>query len=253
MKTAPRMRGFFKGRVLMKLLCIFALVLTMNSFAAKECNDNAFYGQDTVCANSVEKYPSSRIVNYNNIEATLVSKSDANKIFDNLKKYSKIPFQFNYAGCEERAYEMARQLDLDGIKVLKTFATVDTNKPERLYPPNYWRYHVAIGVLVKEGKDYVPYVIDPSLMSGPVRASEWVGKMKKHNKKMEVSFHVSEQKVYDPEGRIVVSFDDEDFRKSIAEDLEKHEMWSHEPDGGISSYQYEREMIEMQMNRWGMY
>lgn len=237
----------------MKLLSVVALLISLTAFGAQDCNDNVYYGQNTVCANSTEKYPSSRIINYQNIEATVVSKSDAKKIFNNLKKYSKIPFQFNYAGCEERAYEMARQLDLEGIKVLKTFATVDVDKPERLYPPNHWRYHVAVGVLVKEGNEYVPYVIDPSLMSGPVKASEWIGKMKEHNKKMKVDFHVSDRRVYDPDARIVVSFEDEDFRKSIAEDLEKHEMWSHEPDGGISSYQYEREMIEMQMNKWGMY
>ena len=95
---------------------------------------------------------------------------------------AKEPYAYQYPeeGCFMRAHLMAKKLESVGILSAKVFAwgsnfenTLRIKNPYT-FEWNYWRYHIAVSVVLKTAAgEYVPMIIDPSLSFNPLTMAEW--------------------------------------------------------------------------------
>lgn len=178
-------------------------------------------------------------VHLQNDSVSVLSESDAQKLFNELKANADIPFEFSIAGCEERAHEMSRLMLLKGITPLKVFASVNEDEAPRLRRPNPtssgmtvdWKYHVAPVVLVKKGREVVPFVLDPSLEKKAVPVLEWKKTMTRHEPEMKVNLKFTPAAQFSENGRLIVNFKDNDFNSSIKNQLQEYKVRSKESSG----------------------
>lgn len=230
------------------LLCLILSFITpalaaedLSSFAAGLNTTLRFLneGQGGNCTSTVLTNTKSLPVTLDKDKASVLTETDAQKLFNELKSNGEIPFDFSIAGCEERAHEMSRVMLLKGITPLKVFASVDENQSPRLRRPHPtksgmtvdWKYHVAPVVLVRKGSELIPYVMDPSLETKAVPVSEWKATMTRHNPKMKVQLKFTPAAHYDEQGRLIVNFKDGDFNKSIQQTLQEYKIRSKASDG----------------------
>lgn len=107
------------------------------------------------------------------LDSSIVDLKKAKELFNKAKKRKDIAWNYKIDGCYARAHLMARMFEKEGIKVEKAWA-----RGHLLIPGTNnlsWGYHVAPAVLVKQKDGSVEkMIIDPSIASEPVKASEWL-------------------------------------------------------------------------------
>ncbi len=88
-----------------------------------------------------------------------------------------IPFLYPDDGCWGRAHEMCRLIIAQGVQPKKIWIYGNLNTPTVNHPSCHvnWGWHVAPTLDVIYGPGTKPYVIDPSLCTGPVTEAEWKG------------------------------------------------------------------------------
>jgi hypothetical protein len=101
-----------------------------------------------------------------------VSPSQARQAFAALASIDYLPFGYKHDGCYARSLFMSMELAALGIPSSAQFAIGNLNPS----PEVSWRYHVVPMLIV--GNDDEPTVIDPSLLPGPTKRSEWLRIMK---------------------------------------------------------------------------
>ena len=113
------------------------------------------------------------------------NKSEATKIYNDMKDESDIAFNFPKDGCYARAHLMTlRILEKYGVATGKVWAIVasglnllevNTNGP---YGQVNWRYHVAPTITISNSDGTSStMVIDPSIEDGPVSIEQWTSTM----------------------------------------------------------------------------
>jgi hypothetical protein len=126
---------------------------------------------------------------WHKLPVTVLSESDAQKLFVEMKGHSEIAFEFIVDGCIERAHEMSRLMLLEGIMPIKAFAYVESGyllqapRPMKNGQPIEWWDHVAPAVLVNINGELIPYVIDPSIENKAVPSAQWMLTMTKGDPK----------------------------------------------------------------------
>jgi hypothetical protein len=111
--------------------------------------------------------------------ATVVSEEKLKELTFMLAK-EPYAYQYPEEGCFMRAHMMAKKLESLGILSAKVFAwgsnfenTLRIKNPYTL-KWNYWRYHIAVSLVLKTSEgEYVPMIIDPSLSFEPLTVAEW--------------------------------------------------------------------------------
>lgn len=105
-----------------------------------------------------------------------LSLAEAKELFD-LAKAMDMPWEYKQDGCYARAHLMAREFEKLGYDVDKAWAKGDLRVGEGENSV-MWNYHVAPALNVMEEDGSIKrYVIDPSIMDGPVPAQEWANLM----------------------------------------------------------------------------
>lgn len=112
---------------------------------------------------------------------TLISLNEAKALFDHFKSQNDLMWQYVEEGCFARAHLMAHEMERKrGIISDKIFAYPVSGGS--LTPPvpggvTQWNFHVAPVVLVKNGEEQVPYVLDPVLDDRPITLTDWRKKL----------------------------------------------------------------------------
>lgn len=105
-----------------------------------------------------------------------LSLAEAKELF-NFAKAMDMPWEYKQDGCYARAHLMAREFEKMGHDVDKAWAKGDLRVGEGAQAV-MWNYHVAPAInVVEEDGSVKRYVIDPSIMDGPVPAQEWANIM----------------------------------------------------------------------------
>lgn len=120
-------------------------------------------------------------------ESDLPSMQQAEKAFNYVKNEAEIEWRYSYAGCEKRAHVVSLLLKSKKIKHYKIWnfdpmlislfnksQQPSVNSKAGLSPKVSWGYHVAILVLVKDGKEIKPMVIDPALDDKLLTQQQWL-------------------------------------------------------------------------------
>lgn len=196
-------------------------------------------GTDVPCPPDSLTLPSAKRTQYKKKTVTSLSETDAQKLFNDLKNQSDIPFAFSLAGCEQRAHEMSRLMMLKGITPLKAFVSVDQNKEPRLQIPHpqkaneviRWKYHVAPIVMVEKGGKLQPYIIDPSMETAAVPLETWRSHMTSHNKKMKVRTDITDAGIVYQDSPMTVDLDDQEFNQHIKKSLQQFKEYQDHPFG----------------------
>ena len=120
--------------------------------------------------------------NNQKIEVSIVSEDELNDLFAELAGRTDIPHDFLWDGSWARAHRMVRILESKDIIAGKAFVEGEFYPdPRRSVSPQMIEagltYHVAPVLMVAKGKNVVPYIIDPSLFSGPVPQPLWKAKL----------------------------------------------------------------------------
>lgn len=105
--------------------------------------------------------------------------------FAKLAADPEIPFEYIIDGCYARAHLMCDTMHKDNINASKIFCMVENPygggrlTAENKYMQAKWWYHVAplVWAVDSQSKQVVPFVMDPSMDKGPMRAEEWIHKM----------------------------------------------------------------------------
>lgn len=101
----------------------------------------------------------------------------AQSLFQMAKEMKDMPWGYTADGCYARAHLMARRFEKLGYDVDKVWAKGDLRVGEG-DDQTLWNYHVAPTLkVVDENGEEKRYVIDPSIMDGPVPVEEWTQKM----------------------------------------------------------------------------
>lgn len=115
--------------------------------------------------------------NNQKIELTLLSLKEVESLYKELAANKTIPFEFPFDGCYARAQAMAKIMEDKGIISGKAFLEGNLSVESKEFGPISWRYHVAPIVMVQVGGKNVPYVLDPSITTGPVTFEDWKKQM----------------------------------------------------------------------------
>ena len=197
-----------------------------------------------------------RTATYEGHTATVMTESDAQKLFNDLKEHKEIPYEFSYGGCEYRAHAMVKVLRQKGITPLKAFAVVDLKTANVLSAPHpkkknetiQWKYHTSPVILVEKNGKIEPYALDPSLESRAVPLLKWKGDMIRHNPKTVAAIRITAAAQLLPESSLQVDFNDKGFDKDVTETLQRYKQWASDPEGE-EKYRDEIEYNERQSER----
>lgn len=91
-----------------------------------------------------------------------------------------IPFSYVRDGCYARAHIMKKLMEERFGVTCKKIVTIGLNQRQTLNVYSSqgccvsWSWHIAPYVLVYENGQWLDYVIDPSMFTRPVRASQWM-------------------------------------------------------------------------------
>lgn len=133
---------------------------------------------------------------------SVLSKEEADKLFNAFSEVDYMKFDYLHAGCEIRAHEYALIAKANGIEMGKAM-TMYGDEIDRggLYPKEWtkkvkageevpvpdgfvgWRYHVAPYVLVKDGDEIKPFVLDIGIAEKPKTLKQWNSSLIKSTKK----------------------------------------------------------------------
>lgn len=191
--------------------------------------------------------------NYQGQKVSVVSESQIQKIFAELKKNKDIPYDFTVAGCDEKSHEISRLLLLQGITPLKGFLKVADSRSDLMkvaHPSKAGKvvefyYHVAPVILVQKNGENIPYSIDPTYEQKAVPTSEWQSRFMRLNTKARIKLEFRAANTYGELGR-KIDFNDEEHNKSNLEALKEFKRYSELPNG-------EDEWLNMrQMQEWKM-
>lgn len=114
------------------------------------------------------------------VEVTVISESQANRLFEEFVSHKEIPFEFPLDGCYARATAMARIAESQKIEMGKIYADgiLRTKTDIKEMPEVTWGYHVAPTLWVQKDGKPVLMVFDPSMFKKPVTVAEWTDAMK---------------------------------------------------------------------------
>lgn len=120
--------------------------------------------------------------NDQNIELSVISMETLNELFAELAARDDLPYAYLNDGAWARAHKMVQILENAGVIAGKAFIEGElyidsTYAVAARLPEIGLAYHVAPVVLVLKGKAIVPYILDPSLFSGPVSHGLWKAKL----------------------------------------------------------------------------
>lgn len=132
------------------------------------------------------KLKSKRLETYDGVKVSVLSKEDAQKLYDSFKELSYIPTKYLEDGCYARAHELALIAKNNGITLGKAFLVPDAES-DLLYPKNIreknpdrftknfngWKYHVNAFVLVQNGDKVEPFVFDLGVSEKIQTFDEW--------------------------------------------------------------------------------
>lgn len=201
-----------------------------------------------------------RTETYQGQEVTVLTESQAQQLFKELKGHKEIPFEFSYGGCEYRAHAMSRIMVEKGITPLKAFAVVDLTTTNVLSAPHpkdksksiNWKYHTSPLVLVEKDGKLEPYALDPSLEQKAVPIPQWKSDMIRHNKNTVVEIRITPATQLLPEKTHPISFTNAEFNKEVESTLKRYKGWASDPDGE-ELYRQEIEYNERQSERMNSY
>ena len=114
-----------------------------------------------------------KLLKYEGVEVSVLSKEEAQKLYDRFKELSYIPTKYLEDGCYARAHELALIAKNNGITLGKAFLVPNTES-HLLYPKNIkaehpdrltknfdgWKYHANAFILVQNGDKIEPFVFD---------------------------------------------------------------------------------------------
>ena len=129
---------------------------------------------------------SKRLENYEGVRVSVLSKEEAQKLFDSFRKLSYIPSKYLEDGCYARAHELALIAKNNGITLGKAFLlpnkdgdllypkNIEANDPDRFAKSfNGWKYHANAFVLVQNGDKVEPFVFDLGVSEKIQSFDEW--------------------------------------------------------------------------------
>lgn len=143
-----------------------------------------------------------KIKDYEGDSISVLTKEEADKLFKAFSEVDYMKFDYLHGGCEIRAHEYALIAKANGIEMGKAM-TMYGDRIDRggLYPKEWtekvksgeeipvpegflgWRYHVAPYVLVKDGDEIKPYVLDIGIANKPKTLKQWNTSLIKSTKK----------------------------------------------------------------------
>lgn len=131
-------------------------------------------------------------------EASLLSESEVQEIFNEFLKNQELALNFPEAGCWERTYEMSWILLQKGILPLKSLmnsegasgALIRVDHPLKKGQFLLWNNHVAPVVLVQKDRRMIPFTLDPSLFSKAVPTAEWAQRLRLHSLKGQIQLTI---------------------------------------------------------------
>lgn len=173
---------------------------------------------------------------WHNMPVTVLSESDAQKLFVEMKGHSEIAFDFILDGCIERAHEMSRLMLLKGITPIKAFAYVESGplllapRPMKNGQPIEWWDHVAPAVLVPIKDELVPYVIDPSIENKAVPNTQWMLTMTKGNSASKAQLRYGRAAIFVRSG-VQVDFNDQATNLDNLKELKHKKELALDPQG----------------------
>jgi hypothetical protein len=181
----------------------FNEVATIGTVPLTACNDGRFpprqvsyeEGEDTTELHKKVDLgfkKSFKMQDYQGDAISVLSKEEADKLFKAFTELDYMKFDYLHSGCEIRAHEYALIAKANGIKMGKAMTMYgDKLASGGLYPKEWtkkekageeipvpegfvgWRYHVAPYVLVKDGGEIKPYVIDIGIAEKPKTLKKW--------------------------------------------------------------------------------
>lgn len=129
-----------------------------------------------------------RLDSYDGVDVSVLSKEEAQKLFDRFKELAYIPTKYLEDGCYARAHELALIAKNNGVILGKAFL-VPNAATTLLYPKNIseskidrdrfhrnfngWKYHVNAFVLVQNGDKVEPFVFDLGISENIQNFNEW--------------------------------------------------------------------------------
>lgn len=105
-----------------------------------------------------------------NHKTTAFSAEELRQVHAFVTSQTDIPFKFIEDGCHVRSREVAIRLANKRFEV-STVIIEPLNKEELLL--GGYRFHHATFVYLKQGKNLIPMVMDPSFFPSPVALNEW--------------------------------------------------------------------------------
>lgn len=115
----------------------------------------------------------------NTVQVSVLSKQEADRLFQEFASRTDIPFDYAIDGCYARATAMTRIAEDQKIEMAKIWAEGDLRaKPkDKTQEDIEWGYHVAPVAYVNENGKNIVKVFDPSLFDRPVSVTEWKSAM----------------------------------------------------------------------------
>lgn len=144
---------------------------------------------------------------------SVVDSTTAQKLFAEILTHSEIPFDFP-EGCHAKAQKIAMLLEEQGIIAGKAFVEGSIFR-DSSYEQSLWLFHVAVFILIQEGEQVEPYVIDPLLSSKLISYQQWLSFLKQDPRTKITSVYFTNRFVYDPKNRSATGYDPE-----LIEDME---------------------------------
>lgn len=136
---------------------------------------------------------------YEGVEVSVLTKDEAQRLFDSFKKLSYIPSKYLEDGCYARAHELALIAKNNGITFGKAFL-LSNKDSELLYPKNIkaknpdrfaksfsgWKYHANAFVLVQNGDKLEPFVFDLGVSEKVQSFDEWKNNLARNPKEARI-------------------------------------------------------------------
>ena len=129
---------------------------------------------------------SKKLEDYEGVKVSVLSKEEAQKLFDSFKELKYIPSKYLEDGCYARAHELALIAKNNGITLGKAFLlpnkdgdllypkNIEVNDPDRFTKSfNGWKYHTNAFVLVQNGDKVEPFVFDLGVSEKIQSFDEW--------------------------------------------------------------------------------
>lgn len=141
-----------------------------------------------------------RQTKFEGVNVSVMTKEQAQRLFDEFQSIDYIPNKYIEDGCYARAHELALIAERHGIELGKAFMVPPGNGDRLLYPKNLkdqspprfassfsgWKYHAVSFVMVDNGGKLEPYVFDLGVSEKIQNFSEWKNNLSSGPKKSKV-------------------------------------------------------------------